>query len=64
MTMCRFLTSSANSAWVQWLIGLSDFEGGSQATAAIWTICSAVKVAGPPGRGASSRAASMSPSRS
>src|SRR5262249_30203005 len=41
-----------------------DFEGGSQATATIWTTCSGVKVAGPPGRGASSRASSISTSRS
>jgi hypothetical protein len=33
LTICRFLTSSANSALVQWLMGLPDFSGGSQATA-------------------------------
>jgi hypothetical protein len=38
LAMPLFSTSSASSACVQWLIGLPDFEGGSQATATIATI--------------------------
>jgi hypothetical protein len=59
-TMPRFWTSSASSRLVQWLIGRPDCSGGSQATAMIWTICSGLKVAGFPGRGASSRISSTS----
>jgi hypothetical protein len=50
LTTLRFFTSSANSLADQWRIGRPDFSGGSQAMATIWTICSGLKVAGPPGR--------------
>src|SRR5207249_723164 len=47
----RLRTSSATSRGVQWLTGRPDAAGSSHATATIWTICSAVKVAGVPERG-------------
>ena len=54
-TMPRLRASSASSRGVQWLIGRPDASGGSQARAMIWHHCSALKVAGAPGRGASWR---------
>ena len=51
--MPRLTASSANSWWVQCVTGRSLSAGGSQAMATIAQICSAVKVAGVPGRGAS-----------
>jgi hypothetical protein len=54
--MPRLLASSANSRGVQWLRGRPAApSGGSQASAMIWHHCSAVTVAGVPGRGASWR---------
>jgi hypothetical protein len=50
LTACR-----ASSLCVHWLIGTSNRSGASHAIAIIWQICSGVKVAGPPQRGASLR---------
>lgn len=58
-TMPRLRTSSATSRGVQWLTGRPESVGSSHATATIWTICSAVKVAGVPGRGGSVKAATI-----
>lgn len=55
--MARLTTSSANSLGVQCVTGRPDSAGGSQATAMIWHSCSAVKVAGVPGRGWSAKVA-------
>src|SRR5204863_8891732 len=52
-TMPRWTASAANSAGVQWVTGRPDSAGGSQASARIWQICSALKVGGAPARGAS-----------
>src|SRR5215216_6615403 len=52
-TMPRLRASSASSRGVQWRMGRADASGGSQASAMIWHQCSALKVAGAPGRGAS-----------
>ena len=49
-TMPRVTASSASSRGVQWLTGRSLPGGGSQASATIWTTCSAVKVGGAPER--------------
>jgi len=51
--MPRLIASSASSCWLQWVTGRSLFEGGSQASATIRQICSAVIRAGAPQRGAS-----------
>ena len=63
-TMPRVMTSSASSRGVQWVTGRPLSPGGSQATAMICTNCSAVKVAGAPGRLSSARTASISVDRS
>jgi hypothetical protein len=52
--MPRFLISSAISRLVQWLIGLPESSGSSQAIPMIWHTWSAVIRAGAPGRGRSS----------
>ena len=49
----RRIASSAISRWLQWLIGRSLSDGFSHVIATRAQICSAVKVAGAPGRGAS-----------
>jgi len=49
--------ASANSRGVQAVPGRPTCAGGRQARLMIWTICSAVKVPGAPGRGASAKAA-------
>ena len=59
--MPRLTTSSANSVGVQCVTGRSDSAGGSQATTMIWHSCSAVNVAGAPGRGWSAKAACTRP---
>ncbi len=51
--MPRFIASSASSCWLQWVTGRPLPDGGSQASATIWQICSAVIRAGAPERGAS-----------
>jgi hypothetical protein len=62
--MLRLRASSASSRGVQWLMGRADASGGSQASAMIWHHCSALKVAGAPGRGAScKRAGTAQPGR-
>jgi hypothetical protein len=53
--MPRLMASSATSRGVQWLIGRPEHSGGSHASAMIWHHCSALTVAGVPGRGASWR---------
>jgi len=55
VTIPRLQASLASSRGVQWLMGRPDVSGGSQAKAMIWHHCSALKVAGAPGRGASWR---------
>src|ERR1700733_4787006 len=51
-TRPRRIASSANSRWLQWLIGRSLSDGFSQAIAITAQICSGVYVAGAPERGA------------
>jgi hypothetical protein len=58
-TIPRLRTSSATSRGVQWLTGRPESAGASHATATIWTICSAVKVAGVPERGESVKASTI-----
>jgi hypothetical protein len=53
--MPRLMASSANSRGVQWLIGRPERSGGSHASALSWHHCSALTLAGVPGRGASWR---------
>ncbi len=55
--------SSASSRGVQAVTGRANCAGGWQARLITWMICSAVKVAGVPGRGASAKAAAMASSR-
>ncbi len=55
--------SSANSRGVQVVTGRPHWSGGRQARLMICAICSAVKVAGVPGRGASAKAAAMARSK-
>src|SRR5262245_28405766 len=52
-TRPRRMASSAISRWLQWLMGRSLSEGFSHVIATRAQICSAVKVAGAPDRGAS-----------
>lgn len=52
--MPRFVTSSAISRLVHWLMGPLESAGSSQAMASIWQRWSAVIRAGAPGRGRSS----------
>src|SRR5207249_4906312 len=52
-TIPRLAASSANSRGVQCVVGRSAAGGGVQASATIWTTCSALKVSGAPLRGAS-----------
>jgi len=54
-TIPRFISSSAISHPVHWLIGRPAFSGFSQAGCSIWQIWSAVRRGGVPGRGRSSR---------
>lgn len=54
-TIPRFISSSAISRPVHWLIGRPAFSGFSQAICSIWQIWSAVRRGGVPGRGRSSR---------
>ena len=54
-TIHRFISSSAISRPVQWLIGRPAFSGFSQAICSIWHIWSAVRRGGVPGRGRFSR---------
>ena len=61
VTSPRLTTSRANSFWLQWVIGRPLAEGGSQAKAMMAQICSAVKVAGAPERGASARRSAVLP---
>ena len=51
--MPRFTASPASSRGVQCVAGRPDFSGGSQATAKIWAICSAVNLPPQPARGKS-----------
>ena len=57
--MPRFITSSATSRLVQWLMGRPDSSGFSQANCWIWHTWSAVIRTGFPGRGSSSSRSSM-----
>src|ERR1700751_556055 len=62
-TKPRRIASSAISRWLQWLMGRSLASGFSQVIATTAQICSAVYVAGAPGRGASaSRTGTDTPS--
>jgi hypothetical protein len=54
-TSPRLTAARASSLWLQWVLGHPLADGGSQARATIAQICSAVKVAGAPERGASAR---------
>ncbi len=54
-TMPRRMASSATSCCDQWVIGRALAEGRSQAMAMMAQICSGLKVAGAPERGASDR---------
>ncbi len=56
--------SSASSRGVQAATGRSASGGGVQAKLIIWTICSAVKVSGVPGRGESASTTAMACGRS
>lgn len=53
LTIPRFLSSSAISLPVHWLIGRPVLDGASQAKTAICTRCSTVNLGTAPGRGAS-----------
>jgi hypothetical protein len=54
-TSPRLTAARASSLWLQGVLGHPLADGGSQARATIAQICSAVKVAGAPERGASAR---------
>lgn len=58
-TISRLITSSASSRGVHSLMGRPDSAGSSHPTATMWQICSALKVAGVPGRGWSLKTATM-----
>ena len=58
-TMRRWITSSAISRWVQWVMGRPDWLGASQAMATMAQTCSAVIFDGLPERGASRRRSSI-----
>jgi hypothetical protein len=58
-TMPRLMTSSASSRDVQCVTGRPDFSGGSQATARISAIWSAVNVPPHPARGKSLNTSSI-----
>jgi len=53
LTIFRLTASSASSCGAQASMGRPESAAGVQARATIWTIYSAVKVSGAPGRGAS-----------
>src|SRR6266480_65852 len=58
-TRPRRIASSAISRWLHWLIGRALSSGFSQVMATTAQICSAVNVAGAPGRGASASRSGM-----
>ncbi len=60
VTIWRLAASAANSRGVQASTGRPDSVGEVQARLMIWMICSAVKVGGTPGRGASASTSAMS----
>ena len=63
-TMPCLTASSARSRGVHRSTGRPAAAGGMHATLIIWMICSAVKVSGAPGRGASASTVAMTASRS
>src|ERR671933_239210 len=58
-TIWRFWASAANSWGLHASTGRPESAGGVQASAIIWTICSALKVGGVPRRGASAKTSAI-----